>query len=54
MAQKIDLIVSFSSSSANEKVKLLVTQPSPTVCDLMDCSPPVSSVHGILQAKILE
>ena len=24
----------------------------PTVCDLMDCSPPSSSVHGILQARI--
>ena len=25
-----------------------------TPCDPMDCSPPVSSVHGILQARILE
>ena len=25
-----------------------------TLCDLMDCSPPSSSVHGILQARILE
>ena len=25
-----------------------------TFCDAMDCSPPVSSVNGILQAKILE
>ena len=25
-----------------------------TLCDPMDCSPPVSSVHGILQARILE
>jgi len=24
------------------------------LCDSMDCSPPGSSVHGILQAKILE
>ena len=24
------------------------------LCDLMDCSPPVSSVHGISQARILE
>ena len=23
-------------------------------CDLTDCSPPGSSVHGILQARILE
>ena len=26
----------------------------PTLCDPMDCSPPGSSVHGILQAKILK
>ena len=25
-----------------------------TLCDPMDCSPPSSSVHGILQARILE
>ena len=27
---------------------------SPTLCDPMDCSPPASSVHEILQARILE
>ena len=26
----------------------------PTLCDPMDCSPPGSSVHGSLQARILE
>ena len=26
----------------------------PTLCDPMDCSPPGSTVHGILQARILE
>ena len=26
----------------------------PTLCDPIDCSPPGSSVHGILQAGILE
>ena len=26
----------------------------PTLCDPMDCSPPDSSVHGILQARILK
>ena len=29
-------------------------QSCPTFCDPMDCSPPGSSVHGILQARILE
>ena len=31
-----------------------VVQSCPTLCDPMDCSPPGSSVHGILQARILE
>ena len=36
------------------EVKVLVAQPCLTFCDPMDCSLPGSSVHGILQAKILE
>ena len=35
-------------------VLCLVTQLCPTLCDAMNCSPPGSSVHGILQARILE
>ena len=31
-----------------------VAQSCPTLCDPMDCSPPGSSVHGILQARVLE
>ena len=31
-----------------------VAQSCPTVCDPLDCSPPGSSVHGILQARTLE
>ena len=31
-----------------------VTQPHLTLCDPMDSSPPGSSVHGILQARVLE
>ena len=34
-------------------VRLFATS-CPTLCNLMDCSPPGSSVHGILQARILE
>ena len=33
---------------------VLVTQSCPILCDFMDCSPPGSSVHRILQARILE
>ena len=29
-------------------------QSCPTLCDLMDCSPPGSSVRGIFQARVLE
>ena len=32
----------------------LVTQSYLTLCNPMDCSPPGFSVHGILQARILE
>ena len=35
-------------------MKVLVTQLCLTLCNSMDCSPPGSSVHGILQARILE
>ena len=31
-----------------------VAQSCLTLCDPMDCSPPGSSIHGILQARILE
>ena len=31
-----------------------VAQLCPTLCDPMDCSPPGSSIHEILQARILE
>ena len=40
--------------SESEIVKVLVTLLCPTVCDPMDCTSPGSSVHGILQARILE
>ena len=33
---------------------MLVTQLCPTVCYTMDYSPPGSSAHGILQARVLE
>ena len=33
---------------------MIVDQSCPILCDPMDCSPPGSSVHRILQARILE
>ena len=38
----------------NKKESESVTQSYPTLLDPMDCSQPGSSVHGILQARILE
>ena len=35
-------------------VCVLVGQLWPTLCDPRDCSLPVSSIHGIFQARILE
>ena len=35
-------------------VCVLVAQSCPTLCNSLDCNPPGSSVHGILQASILE
>ena len=32
-------------------MKVLVAQSHPTLCDAMDCSLPVSSVHGIFQQE---
>ena len=34
--------------------RCLVSKSCPTLCDPMDYSPPGSSVHGILQVRILE
>ena len=36
------------------KVKVLVTQSCPILCETMDYSLPGFSVHGILRARILE
>ena len=35
-------------------VRVKSLQSNPTLCDPTDCSPPDSSLHGILQARILE
>ena len=43
------LLLSCQSESESE-----VAQSCPTLCDPMDCSPSGSSIHGILQARILQ
>ena len=54
-----DLRQSFSPSfppiqSHSSILMCVCAQSYLTLCDLMDCSPPGSSVHGIFQAQILE
>ena len=39
---------------SKKRVCVLFTQSGPTLCDPRDSSPPVSSIHGILQARILK
>ena len=43
-----------NKSSLNFLMLGLVTESCLTLCDSMDCRPPGSSVHGALQARILE
>ena len=38
----------------NAAADAMFLQLCPTLCDPVDCSPPGSSIHGILQARILE
>ena len=42
------------SSRGHVKWVSEVAQSCPTLCDPVDCSPPGSSLHGILQARVLE
>ena len=43
-----------NSSDLISQISCMHAQLHPTLCDLMDCSPPGSSVHGIFQARILD
>ena len=46
--------LTFKCSLKEMKVKVLAIQSCLTLCGPMDCSPPGSSVHRILQARIVE
>ena len=35
-------------------MKVFISETYPTLCDPMDCGLPGSSVHGILQVRVLE
>ena len=42
------------NTNVSQKSESEVTQLCLTLCNPVDCSPPGSSIHGILQARILE
>ena len=52
--EHVDLGWSMKIWSTVPLLKVLVAELFPTLCDLMDCSPSGSSVHRILQPRILE
>ena len=56
LCDTLESITSFNITKTLRGARLcvLVAQSCPALCDPMDCSPPGSSVHGILQAEILE
>ena len=47
-------LYSFGKHCSRKKVKVLVAQLCPMLCNPMDCSLPSSSVHVISQARALE
>ena len=53
-AHCLKFIISNVFSQSQQISESEVAQSCPTLCDPVDCSPPGSSVHGILQARILK
>ena len=51
---KLLKVIYISPCCYHLKKKNEVTQSCPTLCNLMDCSLPGSSVHGIFQTRVLE
>ena len=49
-SQEVKILCDFSGRNGDGGI---VTKSCPTLCDPLDCSPPVSSIRGILQARIL-
>ena len=43
----IDIYLGFPGGASGKQSESEVAQLCPTLCDLMDCSPPGSSIHGI-------
>ena len=47
-------IQNWAMGYAHQCVCVLLAQMCLTLCDPIDCSLPISSVHGVLQARVLE
>ena len=52
--QFFEICIFFIFTDPLVEVEVLLIRSRLTLCNSMDCSPPGSSVHGILQARILE
>ena len=52
--EDLEIKVHTSAGYGSSNVRAKSLQSCPALCNPMDCSPPGSSVHGILQARILE
>ena len=46
--------IKLTRSKTSLEVESEVAQSCPTLCNPMDCSLPGSSIHGILQARVLD
>ena len=53
-AMVVSSVCGFLPFATYHNMFVLVAQLYPTLCNPMDCSPPGCSIHGILQARILE
>ena len=51
---ELQLRTGLAEQPRRERLLCSVAQSCPAVCDCMDSSPPCFSVHGMLQAKVLE
>ena len=51
---KRSVFIPIPNKNNAKNVQGMCAQSCPTLCDLMDCSQPGSSVHGFFQARILE
>ena len=50
----VGMLIGAAATVNSMKSESEISQSCPTLCNPVDCSPPSSSVHGILQARIVE